>query len=144
MRAYNSAMDDRTRPIDRADLYQDDAWGPDAAYQDAEPTARRGSRFSPFAIGLAIALVAAVLFLGFALTVRDDTQVPLLAAGFAFLGIVLVALALRAARAIYRFAAERRTGPAFATAIGGGLAAMIGLGCLAGAVVFLLLWQQRA
>jgi MFS family permease len=135
-------MDERTRAIDRADLYEDDAWGPDAAYQDPEPTARRGARFSPVAIGLAIALVAAVLFLGFALTVRDDTQVPLLAAGFAFLGIVLVALAVLAARATYRLAVERRNGPAFGTAIGGGLAAMIGLGCLAGALVFLLLWHR--
>ena len=135
-------MDDRTRAIDRADLYEDDAWGPEAAYDDRDPRARRRFRVSPAGIALAIALVASLLFLGFALTVRDASQVPLLAAGFAILGIVLLALAVLGARATYRYATDRRNGAAFATAIGGGLAAMMGLGCLAGAIVFALVWTH--
>lgn len=101
---------------------------------------RRDPRLTPTRLTLAIALVGSVVFGLYALTVRDASQIPLLATGAFVLGIVFSALAVAAAVGIYRAAAEEREASAFAKALGGGLAALIAFGCFAVAAVLALLW----
>ena len=64
-------------------------------------TAARRS-ISPGLVFLAVALIGSVLFALYAVTVRDASQIPLLAAGSAVLGIVFIALAIYALRSIWR------------------------------------------
>lgn len=73
-------------------------------------TARR-RRITPGVVFLTVALIGSLVFVLYAVTVRDASQIPLLAAGGAALGLGL----------------------------GGGIAAMIGAGCMAGAVILFLL-----
>ncbi len=131
-------MDDRTQRIDRAEAWADD---PDEA---PEPRGAHMGRLSitPLGVALALALVGSLLYLAFALTVRDASQVPMLASGFAILGLVLLTLAFLGARSTYRLASDGRNGPAFGLALVGGLAAMVGFGCLAGAIVLALVWRR--
>ena len=81
-------------------------------------TAARRS-ISPGLIFLAIALIGSVLFALYAVTVRDASQIPLLAAGSAVLGIVFIALAFYALRSIWRAGLAGRSGKALALGVGG-------------------------
>ena len=75
------------------------------------------------------------------MTVRDASQIPLLAAGSAVLGIVFIALAIYALRSIWRAGIAGRSGQALVLGVGGGIAVIIGAGCLAGAIILFLLSQ---
>jgi hypothetical protein len=55
------------------------------------PVGRRG--ISPGVVFLAIALVGSVAYVAYAITVRDASQIPLLASGAVVLAIVFGALA---------------------------------------------------
>ena len=101
--------------------------------------ARRG--ISPGLVFLAVALIGSVLVALYAVTVRDASQIPLLAAGSAVLGIVFIALAIYALRSIWRAGIAGRGGKALALGVGGGIAVIIGAGCLAGAIILYLLSQ---
>lgn len=101
-----------------------------------------GTRVTPFRVMLAVALVGALAFLGYALLVRDELQVPLLATGFLVLGLVLGAVAGSGGVATYRAAAEDRGGRAMALALVGGLAAVAAFGSLAAALIFAMLWRS--
>ena len=90
---------------------------------------------------LAIALIGSVVYTVFVLTVRDASQIPLLVSGLVILAIVFIALAAYCARAVWRSSLAGRDGRALAMAVGGGLAAMIGAGCVAGAIILILLRQ---
>ena len=96
-------------------------------------------RLTPGIAFLAVALIGSVVFAVYAVTVRDPSQIPLLAAGSAAVGIAFIALAVYALRATWRAGVEGRTGRAFGVAIGGGIAAIIGAVCIAGAVIGFLL-----
>ncbi len=96
-------------------------------------------RLTPGIVFLAVALIGSVVFAIYAVTVRDPSQIPLLAAGSAAVGIAFIALAVYALRATWRAGVEGRTGRAFGVAIGGGIAAIIGAVCIAGAVIGFLL-----
>ena len=50
-------------------------------------------RLTPGIVFLAIALVGSLLFVAYAVNVRDASQIPLLAAGGAAVGIAFIALA---------------------------------------------------
>jgi hypothetical protein len=93
---------------------------------------------------LAIALIGSLAFGLYAFQVRDPSQIPLLAAGAAACGIAFVALAVYALRATWRAGVDGRTGRAFGVAITGGLAAIIGAGFLAAAVILFLLTRPPA
>ena len=101
--------------------------------------ARRG--ISPGLVFLAIALIGSVVFAIYAVTVRDASQIPLLAAGSAVLGIVFIALAIYALRAIWLAGMTGRSGQALVLGVGGGIAFIIGVACLAGAIILFLLSQ---
>ena len=109
------------------------------------PQAPRPSRFrrrvSPGAVMLAITLVGSIAFAVFTITVRDASQIPLLASGAAVLGIAFGALAAYSARATWHAGAEGRNVRAIVLAVGGGLAAMAGAGCLAAAIILFMLAQ---
>jgi len=103
-------------------------------------TATRSRRsISPGIVFLAIAVIGSVAFALYAVTVRDASQIPLLAAGAAALGIAFVALAVYTLRAVWLAGVDGRTGRALLLAFGGGVAAIIGAGCLAAAIILFLL-----
>ena len=104
--------------------------------------ARRG--ISPGVVFLAVALIGSLLFALYAVTVRDASQIPLLAAGSAVLGIVFIALAAYTLRSIWRAGIDGRSGQALLLGVGGGFAVIIGAGCLAGAIILFLLAQTPA
>ena len=62
---------------------------------------RRG-RVSPGVVLLAVALVGSLVFALYAITVRDASQIPLLASGAVVLGLTFWALAVYAIRATWR------------------------------------------
>jgi membrane protease YdiL (CAAX protease family) len=108
---------------------------------NGRPTRRasRGRRITPGVVFLAVALIGSVVFALYAVTVRDASQIPLLAAGGVALGIVFIALAGYTLRATWRAGIAARNGRALALGFGGGIAAIIGAGCVAGAIILFLL-----
>jgi len=123
-----------TRPDPRRDM---------AARQQPEsrraPGPERRAGISP---GLVIIVIAIVLSLGYvvyAVTVRDPSQIPLLASGAVVLAIVFGAAALYALSGVWRAGTDGRGGRAIVLGFVGGGAAMIAAGCLAGAIVLFLL-----
>jgi hypothetical protein len=102
----------------------------------------RRRSITPGVVFLAVALIGSLIFVLYAITVRDASQIPLLAAGGVVLGIVFLALAAYSLRATWRAGIEARNGRALALGIGGGIAAIIGAGCIAGAIILFLLSQQ--
>jgi hypothetical protein len=104
--------------------------------------ASRWRSVSPGVVFLAIALVGSLVFVLYAITVRDASQIPLLAAGGIVLGIVFIALAAYTLRATWRAGIEARNGRALGLGLGGGIAAIIGAGCISWAIILFLLSQQ--
>ncbi|MFL5641818.1 MAG: hypothetical protein ACJ77V_06130 [Chloroflexota bacterium] len=102
-------------------------------------SARRARRITPGRVFLAIALIGSIAFTAYVLTVRDASQIPLLAAGAAALGLVFLALAAYILRATWRAGVAERNGRAVVLGLGGGVAAIIGMMCLAGAMIGFLL-----
>jgi hypothetical protein len=102
----------------------------------------RGRSVSPGVVFLAIALIGSLVFVLYAITVRDASQIPLLAAGGVVLGIVFLALAAYSLRATWRAGIAARNGRALALGLGGGIAAIIGAGCISAAIILFLLSQQ--
>ncbi len=110
---------------------------PAPAARPAAP-ASRSRRISPVAVIFVIALIGSVAYVLFALTVRDSSQIPLLASGAVVLGIVFGALAIAFARSVWRAGLEARNGRAILFGIAGGIAAIIAAGCFASAAILLL------
>lgn len=107
--------------------------------------AREGPHLGPVRVTatrviLLLAVAGSVGYLVYALTVRDATQIPMLASGAAVLGIVFAALALAGAVETVRAARDDRPGHSVAAALFGGLAGIVACGCFAAAVVLALLW----
>jgi hypothetical protein len=98
-----------------------------------------GRRLSPGLIFLAVAIVLSVVYAVYAVTVRDTSQIPLLASGAVVLGIVFGAASIYALVAVWRSGVEGRGGRALGIAVVGGIAAIIAAGCIAGAIVLFML-----
>ena len=101
--------------------------------------ARRGRRITPGRVILAVALIGSIAFTAYVLTVRDASQIPLLVAGAAALGIVFLALAAYMLRSTWKAGVAERNGRAVVLGLGGGFAAIIGMMCLAAAMIGFLL-----
>ena len=101
--------------------------------------ARKGRLITPGRVFLAVALIGSMVFTAYVLTVRDASQIPLLAAGAAALGIVFLALAAYMLRSTWKAGVAARNGRAIVLGLGGGVAAIIGMMCLAGAMIGFLL-----
>ena len=100
---------------------------------------RQRRRITPGIALLAIALIGALAFTAYVVTVRDASQIPLLAAGGAVLGTVFLALAAYMLRSTWKAGVAARNGRAIVLGCGGGIAAIIGMLCLAGAIISFLL-----
>jgi hypothetical protein len=98
-------------------------------------------RITPTRVLVVVALVGSVGYFAYAVTVRDESQIPMLAAGATVLGIVFAALAIAGVIATVRAARDDRPGWSVLNAILGGISAVIALGCFAGAAVLALLWR---
>jgi hypothetical protein len=134
---YLDERDVRARYLEDRDARYDERAAPRRPRRDEEDLERGG--LSPFRIVLALAAIGTTFFLAFAVLARD---IPMLASATLVFGVVFVALALTAGRATWRAAADGRNGHAFGLAVGGGVAAMVGFGALALAVVLVLIWGR--
>lgn len=94
-----------------------------------------GRRISPGLVFLAIALVGSTAYLAYVVTVRDASQIPLLASGAVVLGISFLALALYSLQAAWRAGMVSRGGRAVLLGLVGGAAAMATAGAFAGAII---------
>ena len=99
------------------------------------PSRPSGRRISPGIVFLAIALVGSAAYALYAVTVREASQIPLLASGAVVLAIAFAALAAYCLRATWRAGQEARGGRALGIALVGGIAAIVAAGCLAGALI---------
>src|SRR4051812_49689497 len=109
--------------------------------RDREP---QGSRLGPIPITatgvlIAVALVLSLAYVAYAISVRDPSQIPLLASGLVVLGIVFAAIAIVGARAAWRSSLRGSDARAFGHALVGGIASLVASGCLALAVILVLI-----
>ena len=109
--------------------------------------ARRGVflgpvRLTPVRVVLVLALIGTLAYLAYALTVRESSQIPMLASGAAVLGLVFLGLAVAGGQGTLVAGREGRNRDAIAMALGGGIAAMIGFGAIAGAIVLAMVWTS--
>jgi len=130
-RSSSDPYDDPRRPRGEdpyADPYGDSAGEPE----------ERGPRVSPGAVFLVLAVIGSIAFMAYFLTVREVTQIPLLASGAVVLAIVFAALAAYCLRSIWR--AGTRAGHArrmMLTALVGGGAAIAAAGFAAGSIILI-------
>jgi hypothetical protein len=99
------------------------------------PPSRPRRRVSPGLVFLGIALVASVAFVLYAITVRDASQIPLLASGAVVLAIAFAALTVYCVGATLQAGRDGRGRRSLLVAVVGGLAAMATAGALAGAII---------
>ena len=102
-----------------------------------------GPRLGPIPITvtgvlIVVALVLSLVYVGYAINVRDASQIPLLASGLVVLGLVFIAIAAVGARAAWRSSVGGRDARAFGHAIVGGIASLVAAGCIALAVILFL------
>jgi hypothetical protein len=91
---------------------------------------------SPGVIFLAIAVVGSIVYMAFVISVRDSSQIPLMASGAVVLAIAFGAAAAYGFRATLRAGLEAgQGGRAMLMAIVGGLAAIAAGGFAAGAII---------
>ena len=90
----------------------------DVGFEDRYDPPGGGRRISPGAIFLAFAIIGSIAFTAYFLTVREATQIPVLAAASVVLAIVFAALAAYCLRSIWRGGTE---------GVGGGRLLLIGL-----------------
>ena len=98
-------------------------------------------RITPARVFLIVALFGGLGFLAYSIFFRDALQVPLMASGFAVVGIVLGIAAFMSIGAVVSAGRESRDGAAFFTALFGGFLAVGALMCLAAAVIMSMIWS---
>ncbi len=102
-------------------------------------------RLTPFRLVIAIAFLGSAAFIAYAIVlVRDASQIPMLSAGFAVLGLATAAMALAAVIELWRSASDGRNGRALALAIVGGVLGLGAIGCFTATVVLALLWSSAS
>ena len=94
-----------------------------------------GRRISPGVIFLVVAIVGSIAYMAYTVTVRDTSQIPLLASGAVVLAIVFGALAAYCLRSIWRSGTDERGGRTILVALVGGGAAIAAAGFAAGAII---------
>ena len=111
-----------------------------AARARPQPESRRLGPIPITATGvlIAIALILSLAYVGYAISVRDASQIPLLASGLAVLGLVFVAIAVVGGRATWRSSVRGSDARAIGHAVVGGFSWLLAAGCLAGAVILFL------
>jgi hypothetical protein len=96
-------------------------------------------RVTPTRVFLSVALLGSLLYLGYAISVRDTSQIPALASGALVLGLVFTALATVGGIETYRAARTGRPARSFVAAIAGGVAGLVALACFAAAAILSIL-----
>jgi uncharacterized membrane protein len=99
----------------------------------------RRPNVTPGVVILAVALIGSAIFALYAITVRDASQIPLLASGAVALGIAFIALAVYSVRSTWKAGVAGQNLRALGLAVAGGAAAIIGSGCFAGAIILFML-----
>ena len=101
------------------------------------PSEPRVGRFSinPTGVVFVIALVGSILYLAYAISVRDASQIPLLASGAAVLGFVFGAFSIIGLISTWRSSVHGRDGRAFGHALIGGVSFLVAAGCFAAAII---------
>src|SRR4051794_4891852 len=132
---YDAELDQRgPRDIDRYDPRDVDPRDVDPRDVDPRAGGRGPSIPSPGVIFLAIAIVGSILYMVFVISVRDSSQIPLMASGAVVLAIVFGALAVYSLRAVLRAGLDvGQGGRAVLIAFVGGVAAIAAAGFAAGA-----------
>src|SRR5687768_13572633 len=123
-------MTDRTRqrPADRRPA-------PPGRTGSAPTNTSGGRRISPGVIFLVIAIVGSIVYMAYTVTVRDTSQIPLLASGAVVLAIVFGALGAYCLRSVWRTGTDERGGRLLLVALVGGGAAIAAAGFAAGAII---------
>jgi hypothetical protein len=121
---------------DRRSRYEP-AWDETPGDDSSEGRVQTGRGMpSPGLIFLAIAVIGSVLYMAFVISVRDSSQIPLMASGAVVLALVFGAAAAYGLRATLRAGvAEGQGGRAMLIALVGGIAAMAAAGFAAGAII---------
>lgn len=131
----------------RRDPYADPprAYDPGDDHEPAREPDSPGRRISPVPVFLVVAVVGSIAYMAYVVTVREATQIPLLASGAVILAIVFAALAAFCLQSIWRAGLERGNGGrTILTALVGGLAAMAAAGFAAGAIILFQLATRPA
>jgi hypothetical protein len=116
--------------------------GPYDRPPEPPPAARPERRIvTPTRVTLLVAVVGSLVYLTYAITVRDTQQIPMLASGAAVLGLVFLGLAAAGGLATFRAGRDGRVGRAVVTAVGGGIAGVIAAGAFAFALVLALAYR---
>jgi hypothetical protein len=133
----------RAAPYD--DAGYDEAGYDDAGYDPGYEPGERRRGISPGAIFLVVAVVGSIAYMAYVLTVREATQIPLLASGAVVLAIVFAALAAFCLRSIWRAGLDRGNGGStILTALVGGGAAIAASGFAAAAIILFQLAMRPA
>ncbi|MEW6224892.1 MAG: hypothetical protein AB1627_09695 [Chloroflexota bacterium] len=101
-------------------------------------------RVTPARVTLLVALGGGLAFLAYSVIVRDQLQIPLMASGFAIVGLVFGAAAVMAAANVVRAGREGRDGTAVMTSVLGGLLAIAAFLSFAAAIIMGLIWGGTA
>jgi hypothetical protein len=100
-------------------------------------------RLTPMRLVMGLAFLGSGAFIAYAIVVvRDSSQIPMLSAGFAALGLAVAALAVAAVIEVWRAAAAGYSGRALALAILGGVLGLGAIGCFTMSVVLGMLWRS--
>jgi hypothetical protein len=98
-------------------------------------------RLTPVRVTLVLAFAGGLGFLAYAVLVRDQMQVPLMASGFAICGLVFAATAAISVPGVMRAGREGRDGAAVLTALLGGILAVAAFLSFAAAAIMALIWR---
>ena len=96
-------------------------------------------RVTPTRAFLAVAFVGSMLYLVYAVNVRDTTQIPALSSGALVLGLVFATLATVGGIETFRASRDNRPARSVLAAVLGGIAGVIALGCFAAAAILSML-----
>lgn len=101
-------------------------------------------RVTPAKVVLVVAFAGGLGFLAYSIIVRDQLQIPLMASGFAIVGLVFGAAAVMAAAGVVRAGRDGRDGTAVMASVLGGLLAIAAFLSFAAAIIMGLIWGGTA